>query len=82
VLISRRHGSSILDVKTVRGPNRDSYHYLVKVKIKHRLATIIRVIKDKRESRQIKASRTVSVISGNNKNKNRSTKNRTDRKSK
>jgi endonuclease/exonuclease/phosphatase family metal-dependent hydrolase len=40
VLVSRRHGSSILDVKTVRCPNCDSDHYLVKVKIKDRLATI------------------------------------------
>jgi hypothetical protein len=39
-LVSRRHGSSVLDVKTARGPNCDSDHYLVKVKIKDRLATI------------------------------------------
>jgi hypothetical protein len=40
VLVSRRHGSSILDVKTERGPKCDSEHYLVKVKIKDRLARI------------------------------------------
>jgi hypothetical protein len=27
VLVSRRHGSSILDVKTARGPNCDFDHY-------------------------------------------------------
>jgi endonuclease/exonuclease/phosphatase family metal-dependent hydrolase len=40
LLVSRRHGSSILDVKTARGPICDSDHYLVKVEIKDRLATI------------------------------------------
>jgi hypothetical protein len=38
--VSRGHGSSILDVKTTRGPNCGSVHYLVKGKVKYRLATI------------------------------------------
>jgi hypothetical protein len=37
-------------------------------------------MKEKMESRQIKGTRTVSVISGNNENEIRSFKNRTDRK--
>jgi endonuclease/exonuclease/phosphatase family metal-dependent hydrolase len=38
ILVSRRHGSSILDVKTARDPNCDSDHYFVKVEIKDRFA--------------------------------------------
>jgi hypothetical protein len=40
VLESRRHGSSILDVKTARVPNCICDYYLVKVKTKDRLTTI------------------------------------------
>jgi hypothetical protein len=36
VLVSRRHGSWVLDVKTARGPNCDSDHCLFTVKINKR----------------------------------------------
>jgi hypothetical protein len=58
------------------------YSCTIQVKIKTDLPQqiLIEVIKEKMESRQIKGTKTVSVISGNNKNKIRNTKNRTDRK--
>ncbi|XP_055375392.1 uncharacterized protein LOC129608093 [Condylostylus longicornis] len=40
VLVDKRHATSILDVKTCRGANCDSDHYMIKIKIRQRLSTI------------------------------------------
>jgi hypothetical protein len=63
VLVSRRHGSSILDVKTARGPNSDSDHYLVKVKIKDRLAKIDNNISYKRQNGKLTNERNQNSVS-------------------
>jgi hypothetical protein len=45
ILIDRRRHSSILDVRTFRGADCDSGHYLVVVKVRERLAVSKRMVK-------------------------------------
>ena len=40
VLIDGRHVSSILDVRTIRGANMDSDHYLVAAKVRTRITSV------------------------------------------
>jgi hypothetical protein len=69
VLVSRRRGSSILDIKTVRGPNCHSDPYLVTVKIKDRLATLDNNKSYKRKKKmmvdKLKEPKSLSYINNN-----------------
>ena len=40
VLINKRRASMIMDVRTLRGPNCDSDHYLVRTKIRQRISKV------------------------------------------
>ena len=48
VLVSKRYGSSVIDVKSARGPNCDSDHYMVRIKMKDKLAKVHRMESNKR----------------------------------
>ena len=39
-LIDRRHGSDVKDIRSSRGADRDSDHFMVRVKYKQRIANI------------------------------------------
>ena len=52
ILIDGRHCSNILDVRSCRGPNIDSDHYLVKIMFRTRIRSKINRLKDVNICRQ------------------------------
>jgi hypothetical protein len=49
VLVSLRHSSSVIDVRSCRGPSCDSDHYLVRVKVTERIAKLQKVSRTNRK---------------------------------
>jgi predicted GTPase len=43
VLVLLRHSTSVIGVRSSRGPNSDTDHYLVKIKVRERIASIQKV---------------------------------------
>lgn len=61
VLTSKRWATSILDIKTCRGANCDSDHYLVRGVLRHRIANIVNVRKTKIEKWNVEKLADVNV---------------------
>uniref|UniRef100_A0A8D8LL21 Craniofacial development protein 2 n=3 Tax=Cacopsylla melanoneura TaxID=428564 RepID=A0A8D8LL21_9HEMI len=47
VLVNRRHYSTVINIRTLRGPNCDSDHYLVKAVIRNKIVNVPRMAKNK-----------------------------------
>ena len=65
VLVSLRHSSSVIDVRSCRGPSCDSDHYLVRVKVRERISKLQKV------SRMDRKKWDVEKLSNDPRNQNR-----------